>query len=98
MRVSEDVSPAFPMMRIEGSDSVVCTSMRIAEHSDNAVLRFFETSGRKCSAVISVEGKIKSVEEVNFLENSINGKSRLKNGKIHAEFQPFEVKTILVEI
>ena len=33
-------------LSVEGSDSVVCTALRIAEHSDNLLVRFFETSGK----------------------------------------------------
>jgi alpha-mannosidase len=87
---------AQPQLTIEGTDSVVCTALRIAEHSDKLLLRFFETSGQPCQAIISFGRGITSVEEVNFLEHSTGGALEVQDGKVTSNFHPFEVKTLAV--
>jgi len=99
----QPVKAAAPRLRIEGADSVVCTGLRIAEHSAKTVLRLFETAGRGCRARVwfgsgpsSVRG-IASAEEVNFLENPTGGQPAIEDGAAVVDFHPFEVKTLLIE-
>ena len=97
MGTNQPVKAARPQLTIEGSDSVVCTALRVAEHSDKLVIRFFETSGRPAKARISLGKGITSAQEVNFLENPTGGKVAVAGGKAAVQFHPFEVKTLLVK-
>lgn len=87
----------LPYMVIEGSRDIVCTSLRAAEYSDRLLLRFFETSGRRCRVKVTFGKGIRSAKEVNFLENPIGSKVRSVGGKIALAFRPFEVKTLLLK-
>jgi len=82
---------------IEGTDSLVCTALRQSEYSPGLILRLFETSGRRCNARIRLAHTVRSVKEVNFLENPIAGETRLRGGIIRTAFRPHEVKTLLIE-
>jgi len=92
------VKRASSLLTIEGSDSVVCTALRLAEHSNGMLLRLFETSGKTASVRFTLGKKVVSVEEVNFLENPMPSKVNLDNGAVSASFHPFEVKTLLLEV
>ena len=86
-----------PALRIEGTNSVVCTSFRMAEHSDGMLLRLFECNGKRCCARIRLGKQISSAQEVNFHENPVGGRARIDRGAITALFHPYEVKTFLVK-
>jgi len=85
-----------PGIEIAGAPSVLCSAFMNAEHSNGKLYRFFETSGKPCTAVISVKGGIRKAEEVNFLERPIGRKVKLKGGKVVLSFRGYEVKTLKV--
>ncbi len=85
-----------PNIVIEGTDAIVCTSVRNAEYSDKIAVRFFNASDADVKATISIGAEITTAEEVNFLERATGNAVVLKNGKISADFHPYEVKTLLV--
>jgi alpha-mannosidase len=85
------------MLKIEGADSVVCTALRRAEHSDGLLVRLFETSGKPCKAKVKVGKGIRSAREVNFHENPLAPEARVEGGEVPLKFRAFEVKTLLVE-
>ncbi len=85
-----------PGIVLEGASSVLCSAFMNAEHSNAKLYRFFETSGKPCTAVFSVKGGIRKAEEVNFLERSTGGKVKLKGGKVVLNFRGYEVKTLKV--
>ena len=98
LSVRTDKGPApGGRLAMENSGSVVCSSLRRAEHSDGLIIRFYETAGRKCSLTFSLDGGIESAEEVNFLENPIGGVVKLAKGKASVQFHPYEVKSLLVK-
>jgi len=86
-----------PQLTLQGSDSVVCTALRRAEHSPDLLVRLFEASGKSCRATVKMGQGIASAREVNFLENPMAGRVRLARGKARLSFRPFEVKTLLVK-
>lgn len=85
-----------PNLSLQGSDSVVCTALRRAEHSSELLVRLFETSGKACRVTVSLGRGMASAQQVNFLENPIGGTTPLAGGKARLSFRPFEVKTLLV--
>ena len=90
------IKPVKTRLQTSGSESIVCTALRIAEHSSQLLIRFFETSGKNCNFKFTLGSGIRSAREVNFLENPVAGNSRLRSGRVHTGFRPFEVKTFLV--
>lgn len=85
-------------LAMTGADSVVCTALRRAEHSNELLLRLFETSGKPCRVVVGLGRGLASARLVNFLENPIGRAVRLKAGRALVAFRPFEVKTLLVRV
>ena len=81
---------------LHGADSVVCTSLRLAEHSDGTLLRFFETEGQTARIRFRYGRGVRRAEEVNFLENPTGGSCVVRGGVVHATLKPFEVKTLLL--
>lgn len=81
---------------MEGSGSVVCTSLRNAENSKGVVVRLFECDGKRAKIKFALGRKIKSATEINFLEEH-TGKVKMTGGKISAGFRPYEIKSFLVD-
>ena len=78
-------------------ESVVCTALRRAEHSDGLLLRLFESGGARCHAKVRLPAGTRSVREVNFLEHPTRPTAaRLARGVAALSFRPFEVKTLLI--
>jgi len=96
-RTAAAAADGQPNLLIAGAETVVCTALRPAEHSDKLLLRLFETAGQPCRARITLGAGITAAEEVNFLENPTGGKVTLKSGVATVTFRPYEVKTLLVE-
>ncbi|MEI7904116.1 MAG: glycoside hydrolase family 38 C-terminal domain-containing protein [Candidatus Firestonebacteria bacterium] len=84
-----------PGLKIEGAPSVLCTALKNAEYSKGRIYRFFETSGKPCTAFIRMQGG-RNAEEVNFLERAAGKAIRVKDGKLILKFRGYEVKTIRV--
>jgi alpha-mannosidase len=91
------VEPPSAGLEIEDADSVVCTALRRAEHSDRLLLRLFETGGIACSARIRFRGGIAKAKEVNFLEHPTGAVTAVREGVAHTRFRSYEVKTLLIE-
>jgi alpha-mannosidase len=94
---SDLVKEHKPMLIIDKPGSVICTSLRMAEHSNKLMLRFFEPNGKPVKTTVSFNTGIKSALEVNFLENPVGGKVTLNHGKLILTFRPYEVKTLLID-
>ncbi|NQT18671.1 MAG: hypothetical protein HQ592_03125 [Planctomycetes bacterium] len=92
-----NAAAALPGLAMEGAQSVVCTALRKAEHSDDLMIRFFEASGRRRSMTFSLGDGISCAKEVNFLENPIGRRVKILRGRVSVRFRPYEVKTLLVK-
>jgi alpha-mannosidase len=91
-------APPMPGLRVKGGSSIVCTSLRQAEHSDALLLRFYETSGRRAAASITLGEGMRSAREVDFLERPTGGRCVLRRGWVNTVFRPHEIKTLLVRL
>lgn len=91
---SADVKTHEMNLLIIGSDDIICTALRLAEYSDEIILRFFNTSESPQVAEISAGNGLTSAEEVNFLERPTGTQISLQQGKATLNFHPFEVKTL----
>ena len=94
---SDKAEKSRPGLQHSGSESVVCTCLRMAEHSNRTLIRFFETCGEKARIRFKLGKGVRSAEEVNFLENPTGEKCRIAGGTVTAAFRPYEVKTFLID-
>ena len=89
---------AVPQLTLDGSDTVVCTALRRAEHSDGLLVRLFECGGKRARARIRLGRGIVTACEVNLLENPRGRILAPRDGAVTAVFRPYEVKTLLVRV
>jgi alpha-mannosidase len=94
---TNSAASALPGLTMRGGQSVVCTALRKAEHSDDLIIRFFEASGKRRSMTFSLGDGMSSAKEVNFLENPIGRRVKIRRGHASVRFRPYEVKTLLVK-
>ncbi len=83
-------------LRFEGGDSVVCAILRRAEHSEDILLRFFETEGKQTETKLFLRRPIASATEVNFLEHPLGEPLPLVDGAAALRFRPYEIKTLMI--
>jgi alpha-mannosidase len=74
-------------------ENLVLTVMKKAEDSDDAILRFYETSGKQAKALITVEDSPKTVKETNLIEEEISDLVA-QEGTIRVPISKHEIKTI----
>ena len=92
---TDDMATSY--LAVEGAPSVVCSCLKQAENSRGILVRLYETCGKRCRARIRFRSRIRSVTEVNFLENPIgSGKIRPQSRELTTSFRPYQVKTLLV--
>jgi alpha-mannosidase len=74
-------------------DNLIISALKKAEQGNAVILRFFETIGEGCQAVLRVPSHIRAATVVNLLEE---GESELAihNGKLRMEVGPFEIVTL----
>ncbi len=74
-------------------DNLVVSALKQSEKGDSVVLRFFETRGEECTAVLSVPSNIQSAQYVNLLEEEPSPLS-VHSGKLEMTVHPFEIVTL----
>ena len=89
-----DVDEYAANLTIEGNDDIVCTCLRLAEHSDALLVRLFNTTDARVTTSVTLGGGLHAADEVNFLENPMGAAMTLENGAAPLVFHPFEVKTL----
>jgi len=94
-RTLEAVKTQIPGLSIKGSDLVICTAHRVAEHSKEILLRFYETSGTQGKIKVFYKKGFKDTREVNFQETVLRQCTSPDKGWLKLNFRPYEVKTIL---
>lgn len=75
------------------SREVVIDTVKMAEDSDEAVVRLYETFNRRTKCVLKFERPIKKACLANLLENE-EEELEVKNGEIRLSFTPYEIKTL----
>ena len=93
----DPVSRVRPTIALEGSDSVVCTALRRAEHSDELLVRLFEAGGKRATVSLRCAHRVRAAREVNFLENTVGGRVKPAGSTIRTTLRPYEVKTIAID-
>ncbi len=78
-------------------DNVIVSALKIAEKDDAIILRFFETKGESCHALLSLPPQIKAARWVNLLEEE-GSELSIENGKIAMDVNPFEIVTLKLSL
>ncbi|MBN1656684.1 MAG: glycoside hydrolase [Deltaproteobacteria bacterium] len=88
-RPDSDLSAAF---EIE-PDNLVLSALKKSEDGTGVVVRFFETKGSACKAIITVPDRIKAASVVNLIEDE-EKKIKIKNNKLRIMVGPFEIVSL----
>ena len=83
---------------VTGAESVVCTSLRRAEHSERTLVRFYETGGLHTEARIRLGNGIAAAEPVDFLERPHGDGVSVDEGTASVSFRPYEIRTLLLDL
>jgi alpha-mannosidase len=79
------------------SPTVLVSALKLGD-SDGVVLRLYESAGRATKAVtVRLATAAISAEEVNLMEDAI-GSLRLANGSLNLDFEPFQIRTIKLQL
>lgn len=84
--------------RVTGAETVVCTALRTAEHSERTLVRLYETGGQHAEAGIQLGNGIAAAEPVDFLERPHGTGVSVKEGIASVSFSPYEIKTLLLDL
>lgn len=78
-------------------DNLILSALKKAERDNSLILRFFETKGESCKAMLGLPPQIKSVETVNLLEET-TGKLDSDAGKLEMDVAPFEIVSLKLSL
>jgi alpha-mannosidase len=82
----------FSFLKVE-PENVVVEVLKKAYDTDDLVIRFYETLGKSCTAVLTMPSDISSACEIDLLENEI-GKVGFSGNILKASLGAYEIKTI----
>jgi len=82
----------FASIRIE-PENLILSALKKSEHDDTLILRFFESEGEVCTAVIELPEKIKQVQAVDLLESNPQPVD-FNDNKVKFPVDPFEIVTL----
>ena len=85
-------------VHLEGSPSVLCTTLRRAEHSERILVRLYETAGEPARCRLGLGAGMASVEAVDLLERPTGERVEREGGEIALAFRPFEIKTLAIQL
>lgn len=74
-------------------DNLIISALKRAEGEDAIVVRFFETKGETCRAILSVPSQIQSVKLINLLEEDEDVLD-INDGVIEMNVMPFEIVSL----
>jgi alpha-mannosidase len=74
-------------------DSLMLSALKQAEDNTAVIMRFYETLGEPCTAIIGLVPQVTRVELVNLLEEK-EAELEIKDGKVELEVKPFEIITL----
>ena len=99
----------LPFMLFDAKSSVICETVKMAENKRGVVLRFYESAGKSTAYQFGVGAAVARALETNMLEvekNNIEigeGESSIAGENsatrtVTLAFQPYEIKTILLDL
>jgi alpha-mannosidase len=74
-------------------DTLIVSALKKAEKEDAIILRFFETKGERCRALLRVPTQINAAKSVNLLEEQ-ESELRINRGNLELDVGPFEIVTL----
>lgn len=77
-------------------NNVVLETVKIAEDSDEVVIRAYETWNKRTKTTFTINGDVKSAYSANLMEENEEELEVIDN-KITVTFHPFEIKTIKIK-
>jgi alpha-mannosidase len=75
-------------------DNLTVTALKLAEDGDGALLRFYEWTGKPCTAKVITTLPFKSYVETNLIERQTGKKSAIKDGVVELPVGKYEIKTV----
>ena len=75
--------------------NIIIDTVKMAEDTDETVVRLYETWNNKSKCTLSFNREIKKAYVTNLIEE-VENELDVKNGKVELDFNPFEIKTIKV--
>ena len=73
--------------------NLVLSALKKSEKGNAVILRFFETRGDECTAVLSVPSSVRSAEYVNLMEEEPSPLA-IVSGELKLKVHPFEIVTL----
>lgn len=74
-------------------DNLIISALKKAEGEEGVIVRFFETKGEACSAVLTVPSNVHSARTVNLLEED-EAEIPVRDNTITMEVHPFEIVSL----
>ncbi len=78
-------------------DNIVLETIKLAEDSDEIVIRAYETWNKRTKATYTINGDIKSAFVTNLMEEN-EEEIEVADNKFTLTFHPFEIKTIKIKL
>ena len=79
------------------SNNVAVDTVKISENGEYVVLRIYETSNKRCKTVLTCGFDVYKAYEADLLENPESDLYVEHGRKIHLDFRPYEIKTVLLK-
>ena len=84
---------------VDGENSVIISCLKKAEDNEDLILRLYESKGKYSNIVIIFGFNIKSIKEVNMLEEKIsNSIKKINKKRIRLKIKPYEIRTFRIKI
>ncbi|MBN1375754.1 MAG: glycoside hydrolase [Dehalococcoidia bacterium] len=87
----------FSILKLE-PDNLIISALKPAENGSDVILRFFETHGKPCRAVLQLPQEIKAVESVNLIEGEGVELNITDNCSVELNVSPFEIVTLKLRL
>jgi alpha-mannosidase len=75
--------------------SLILSALKRSDDETSAIVRFYETEGRKTEGEIRFHKKVKEAYETDLLENTIK-QLEPRGNRVRIEINPFEIKTLKI--
>ena len=92
VQVNSAINKKYQSFSISPSNLII-SALKKAEDDNALILRFFETEGKDCQAIISIPTQIKAAKSVDLLENDEN-ELKIENNQLKLQIKSFEIVTL----
>lgn len=92
IQVNSAVNKKYQSISISPSN-LIMSALKKAESEEAIIIRFFETEGKACKALLQLPSQIKAAKEVNLLEED-ESDLMVEHGKLEMDVNPYEIVTL----